>query len=89
MDFDANCPWTPGTSTYPQCQGHHYPPSTAQKGVGSGQNQGQCNVPTSQVKASDWAFESVRFGLGNKHRYDYAAILTEGSEMVFEYRDAT
>ena len=89
MGVDDNCPWTSG-SDYPPCSRHYTPPTSMPLGNGSGEHQGQCNVPDQQQKAVDWAFSPEgRFTAGNQHRYDYSAILTEGREMVFEYRDAT
>lgn len=87
MGVDMNCPWT--NSSYPPCDSHYTPDTDMPLGNGAGQHQGQCNVPDNQHKAVDWAFETRRFIPGNRRRYDYATILTEGREMVFEYRDAT
>jgi len=85
---DPDCPWTTN-SDYPPCQRHYTPPTDMPRGNGPGQHQGQCNVPDTQHEAVEWAFESGRFKAGNGYRYDYATILTEGREMVFEWRDAT
>jgi len=86
--MDPNCPWED------QCQEHYFPTTTglSETGTGKGENQGQCNVPESQQWAADWGFgpdSDKRYKAGNKYRYDYDAVLTEGREMVFEARDAT
>lgn len=80
---DLNCPWED------KCQQHYFPPTDLPLGTGQGQMQGQCNVPESQQEAVIWAFETRRFVAGNTYRYDYETVLTEGREMVLEYRDAT
>lgn len=85
--MDPNCPWED------KCQRHYFPTTTGlpANGTGAGQNQGMCNVPDSQQPAADWGFGSVdgrRYAAGNQHRYDYDVNLTEGREMVFEWRDA-
>ena len=86
--MDPTCPWTSG-SDYPACSAHYTPTSNHSSGRGDGEAQGQCHVPDSQHAAVDWAFETGRFRIGNSYRYDYTTVLTEGREMVFEYRDAT
>jgi len=86
-NMEPNCPWTTG-STYPACGRHYTPDSNHSSGNGAGEAQGQCNVPDAQHAAVDWAFSSGRFRVGNSTRYDYSTPLTEGREMVFEWRDA-
>ena len=93
--IDPACPWT--NDDYPACElvegklGHYFPPSDLPKGNGKGENQGSCSVPVAQQASVAWAFSDVdnkRYYLGNQHRYDYSAIMTEGRENAFEYRDA-
>jgi len=86
--MDPICPWED------KCQQHYFPTTTglAVTGTGQGENQGQCNVPESQRWAADWGFGpdgGRRYRAGNRYRYDYETLLTEGREMVMEARDAT
>jgi len=77
---DPTCPWGFW------CERHYTPDTDKVLGNGDGEHQGQCNVPPGHEPEVDWAFDIRRFRAGNKYRYDYETLLTEGRENAFEYR---